>query len=263
MKVAVTGGGGRTGGLTVQRLLKQPEQFSVTAIVRSEESADKLKGAGVPADQIVIIDITAPDAEEKLKAAFKGTQAVVVATSGVPQMAPKEADAPPGPPTFFYPEGQMPEQVDYEGQVAQIEAAKAAGVKHVVIISSMGGTDESNRLNSLGGGNILIWKRKAEQHLIASGLTYTIIHPGGLFDEDGGQREIVLGVDDELLQRAEKEGTSRRIPRDDVAALTVAALTLDSAKNRSVDAIAKEPGTGEPTTDFDALYSGLQGNCKY
>ena len=34
-------------------------------------------------------------------------------------------------------------QVDYEGQVAQIEAAKAAGVKHVVIVSSMGGTDES------------------------------------------------------------------------------------------------------------------------
>lgn len=31
----------------------------------------------------------------------------------------------------------------------------------------------------LGNGNILMWKRKAEQYLIASGLTYTIIHPGG------------------------------------------------------------------------------------
>ncbi len=48
----------------------------------------------------------------------------------------------------------------------------------------------------------------------------------------GGQREIVLGVDDQLLKKAETEGTSRRIPRDDVAALAVAALTLKSADNR-------------------------------
>ena len=45
-----------------------------------------------------------------------------------------------------------------------------------------------NRLNALGGGKILVWKRKAEEHLIASGLTYTIIHPGGLFDEEVGAR---------------------------------------------------------------------------
>lgn len=32
-------------------------------------------------------------------------------------------------------------------------------------------------------GNILVWKRKAEEYLIASGLNYTIIHPGGLGDE--------------------------------------------------------------------------------
>ncbi len=32
---------------------------------------------------------------------------------------------------------------------------------------------------------------------------------------------------------------------------------------RSVDAIANEPGDGSPTTDFDALYAGLQGDCKY
>lgn len=40
-----------------------------------------------------------------------------------------------------------------------------------------------NRLNALGNGQILVWKRKAEEYLIASGLTYTILHPGGLFNE--------------------------------------------------------------------------------
>lgn len=55
----------------------------------------------------------------------------------------------------------------------------------------MGGTDPENFLNKLGGGNVLLWKRKAEQYLIASGLDYTIIHPGGLTDEPGGRRELV------------------------------------------------------------------------
>jgi uncharacterized protein YbjT (DUF2867 family) len=43
----------------------------------------------------------------------------------------------------------------------------------------MGGTQPDNFLNTMGNGNILLWKRKAEEHLIASGIDYTIIHPGG------------------------------------------------------------------------------------
>jgi uncharacterized protein YbjT (DUF2867 family) len=70
-------------------------------------------------------------------------------------------------------------QIDWLGQKVQIDAAKAAGVKQVVLVSSMGGTDPNHPLNKLGDGNILQWKRKAEQYLIASGIPYTIIHPGG------------------------------------------------------------------------------------
>ena len=73
--------------------------------------------------------------------------------------------------------------MDWEGQKRQIDAAKAAGVKQVVLVSSMGITQKENRLNTLGNGNILVWKRKAEEYLIASGLPYTIIHPGGLSDD--------------------------------------------------------------------------------
>lgn len=58
----------------------------------------------------------------------------------------------------------------------------------------------------------------------------------------GGERELVLGVDDELLRKAEKEGTSRRIPRDDVAALAIAALTSPSADNRCVCSLFCNPG---------------------
>ena len=47
-------------------------------------------------------------------------------------------------------------QVEWLGQKAQIDAAKAAGVKRVVVVGSMGGTQPENFLNTLGGGNILM-----------------------------------------------------------------------------------------------------------
>lgn len=88
------------------------------------------------------------------------------------------------PPEFDYPEGQYPEQVDWIGQKAQIDAAKKARANQVIIVSSMGGTDRKNRLNALGNGNILIYKRKAEKYLTEQDFpSYTIIHPGGLIDE--------------------------------------------------------------------------------
>lgn len=49
-------------------------------------------------------------------------------------------------------------------------------------------------------------------------------------------------MDDELLRKAEKEGTSRRIPRDDVAALAIAALTAPSADNRCACSLFCNPG---------------------
>ena len=54
------------------------------------------------------------------------------------------------------------------------------------------GTQPDNFLNSIGkvegdelSGDILLWKRKAENYLIKSGLQYTIVHPGGLLDKEG------------------------------------------------------------------------------
>jgi hypothetical protein len=51
-------------------------------------------------------------------------------------------------PEFTFKADQMPEQIDWVNQKMQIDVAKAAGVKKVVIISSMGGTDRNNFLNT-------------------------------------------------------------------------------------------------------------------
>ena len=127
--------------------------------------------------------------------------------------------------------------------------AKETGVEHVVLISSMGVSPRKNSPDAMlnqvpqcwiripynlirdtdgssqmGEGNILIWKAKAEEYLMNSGLDYTIIHPGDLTDKPGGERQLLLGVDDELLDNFESMGAMRSIPREDVAELVIQAL---------------------------------------
>jgi hypothetical protein len=84
------------------------------------------------------------------------------------------------------------------------------------------------------------------------------VHPGGLLNEDGGKREICIGVDD---NRDEGE---RSIPREDVAEVLVQAVLLPSYRGRSFDIRSKNEGEGEVTTDFKALLAKLEGkNCDY
>jgi uncharacterized protein YbjT (DUF2867 family) len=183
-----------------------------------------------------------------LTAAMAGVDCLVICTSATPKMlAPpaKEGDRP----TFGYPAGGLPEAVDWHGQKAQIDAAKAAGVKRVVVIGSRGGTDPNHMLNKIGGEgtNILVWKRKAEAYLVASGLLFTIIRAGGLLDKDGGKRCLVVGADDADLG-------ARAVPRADVAEMAVQALLCADAAGRSMDLVSKEEGDAAPTSDFGALF---------
>ena len=141
--------------------------------------------------------------------ALEGCEALLIGSSA--KVATLEFDTgvidpATGRPKLGFPKGQ-PYEVDWLGQRNQIDAAQKCGCTHVVICSSMGGTDPEHMLNGLGReesdppskGNILQWKRKAEKYLIESGLTYTIIHPGGLVDKPGGCRELVVGVDDVMV----------------------------------------------------------------
>jgi len=119
----------------------------------------------------------------------------------------------------------------------------------------MGGTNEQHPLNKMGNGNILIWKRKAEQYLIDSGIDYTIIRAGGLLDAPGGQRELLVGKDDQLLQNP-PDGIPTSIPRADVAEIVVQALMEPVARNKAFDVISKpEDAPGATVTeDFEALF---------
>jgi len=242
--VLVTGAGGKTGGIVFEKLKKMPEKFTARGMVRSEESKAKVGG-----ENVFVGDVTNADS---LKPAFEGIDALVITTSAVPKMKPGFDPSKGGRPEFFYEENGYPEQVDWIGLKNQVEAAKAAGCKHIVLVGSMGGQNPNHMLNSLGNGKILIWKRKGEEYLSQAGVPYTIIRAGGLQDKEGGIREIFVGKDDSLL-----ETDTKAITRSDVAELCVQALLSEESMNKAFDVASKPEGQGTPTTDFKSLFAGV------
>lgn len=243
--VLVTGAGGRTGSIVYKKLKERSEKYMARGFVRTEESKQKIGGA----DDVYIGDIRN---SESLVPAVQGIDALVILTSAVPKMKPGFDPSKGGRPEFYFEDGAYPEQVDWIGQKNQIDAAKAAGVKQIVLVGSMGGTNPNHPLNSLGNGNILIWKRKAEQYLADSGIPYTIIRAGGLQDTEGGIRELLVGKDDELLATETKTVT-----RADVAEVCIQALQYEEAKFKAFDLASKPEGSGTPTKDFKSLFAQI------
>ncbi|KAL7539044.1 hypothetical protein ACHAWF_006276 [Thalassiosira exigua] len=274
--VLVTGAGGQTGQHIFRKLLAKPG-YAPIGTVRSEASRQALlegtAGIGaadgapaIPEESVAVCDITSDDSI--LEELLKGCDALMICTSAKP--APTgEIEEETKRPKFGFPNGQ-PELVDWLGQKKLIDAAKKAKTDiHVVLCSSMGGTNPNNSLNNLGktvntdgsssGGDILKWKRKAEMYLVESGLPYTIVHPGGLLNEPGNERELCLGVDDKI------PGTSNNsVPREDVANVMIAALENVEYRGRSFDLVSKPAGDGIVTEDYSKLVADLAGkNCDY
>ncbi|MEY2976261.1 MAG: hypothetical protein RLZZ435_398 [Cyanobacteriota bacterium] len=120
MKVLVTGATGRTGSLVVKQLQTQADDFDVYGFARSQAKIEQLYGTS---DCFFVGDIRK---KADLEPAMQGCQALVILTSAVPLM--KGTPQPSSPPNLEFAPGEMPEAIDYQGQVNQIEVAKAAGV---------------------------------------------------------------------------------------------------------------------------------------
>lgn len=255
--VIVSGAGGKTGSALFQQSI-QDGTFRTIGLVRTQDSKDRLlaKLPGVTADDVAIVDVTDGKAVQSFVSSIETPiRAFCIATSATPVPTGTDSD---GRPVFAFPNGE-PELVDWIGQKNQIDACPAG--THVIVCSTMGGTNPSHPLNRIGrkdgtGGMIVQYKRKAEQYLIAQDrLKFTIIHPSGLTDNPGRQREIIFGVDDET------DGESSSIPRDDVARIMYSAvLHPEVFTGRSFDARSKE---GTPTDDLVSLIEALKKNCDY
>ncbi|MCS7293754.1 MAG: NAD(P)H-binding protein, partial [Gloeomargarita sp. SKYBB_i_bin120] len=106
--------------------------------------------------------------------------------------------------------------------------AKFHKVQHFVLVSSLCVSQFLHPLNLFWF--ILYWKKQAELYLQNSGLTYTILRPGGLLNDNipGG---LVIQGPDTLF-----EG---RIPRQKVAQVCVEALYQPAARNGIFEIITR------------------------
>ncbi len=137
-----------------------------------------------------------------------------------------------------------PEFVDYGGVRNLAEAAAEGGLRQVVLVSSMGVTHEDHFLNKMFN-NVLKWKFKGEEALRTSGVAYTIVRPGGLVNEPGGQKSIVF---------AQGDNETGMIPRADVARVCVAALGSPEAVNKTFEINSGKSTAVEDLADsFSAL----------
>lgn len=277
MKVLVTGAAGNTGRIVLSKL-ERDHRYEPKGLFRTERSANNIVKNDdflCPLEHAVVADVTSSTFLKDLSEGLNNIEAMIICTSAVPRIRKRSlaamlVKAPwrafRGEPVvdinsmrFAWKHGGYPEKVDYLGQIAQIDLAKKLGITHVVLVSSMGGTDPDNFLNSVGKtttksnvedghGDILLWKRRAEKYLVESGLDYTILHPGHLVDTPGGREEFVLGVDDDLYESNHHKNTTSdekramtRISREDVAELCVAALSAGKGKQISFDCITVSP----------------------
>ncbi|RCJ35270.1 oxidoreductase [Nostoc punctiforme NIES-2108] len=122
------------------------------------------------------------------------------------------------------------ERPDYPGNKNLIDAAVKAGVQKFILVSSIGAGSSvvaasPQVLEVLG--KVLAEKDKAEQHLIASGLTYTIIRPGGLKSEPATGNGV-LTEDPHIIGS---------INRADVAQLVGRCLSSQRTNNKILSAV--------------------------
>jgi nucleoside-diphosphate-sugar epimerase len=193
----------------------------IEALLRSEDTRSKLEAMGIKVAMGDALDAAA------VERAMLGDEPIWAAISTIGGL-PKEG-----------------ERADYLGNKNLIDAAVKAGVKKFILISSIGSGESAVALPPQAKetlGPVLAEKEKAEQHLIASGLTYTVIRPGGLKSEPATGNGVVT----------EDYRVAGTIHRADVARLVEQCLFSDVANNKILSAVDREMTYGE--SEFEELH---------
>ncbi len=187
---------------------------SVIALLRTATMQDELAALGA---RVVMGD--ALNAEDVNAAIATDVQigTIISTIGGVPQ------------------DGQ---RADYLGNKHLIDAAKAAGISRFILISSLGAgaTKDAIPLQAYQTlAAVLAEKERAENHLIASGLTYTIVRPGGL--------KSAPATGNGVLTTATNVAGS--IHREDVAMLVCNCLASHRSHNQTLSAFDRAMTYGD------------------
>jgi uncharacterized protein YbjT (DUF2867 family) len=187
MNVLVIGANGKTGKLVISSLVNSSQHFA-KAMIRKAGQIDAMEDLG--AKPLV------GDLEEDFSYVFDEVNAVIFAAGSGSSTGPDKTTA-----------------VDEEGAIKAINFAKEKGLDRFIMLSSMGADTPSIAPGAME--HYLKAKGRADQHLLESGLNYTIVRPGALVDgEKTGKIIASPSISD-------KSGS---ITREDVAEVLTACL---------------------------------------
>ncbi len=194
-KTLVIGANGQIGKLLVPLMVEQ--KLPVKAMIRSAEQAAFFQQLGA---EVVLGDLEQPLSDD----AFKNCDKVVfTAGSGGKTGADK---------TIL---------VDLWGACKVIEMAFKHQIKQFVMISAQNAGDPENGNPAIKHYNVC--KHFADQHLLGSGLPFTILRPGKLIND---------AATGKITTQIPKDKTQRLISRADVAQCIIHCLTHDNTINR-------------------------------
>ena len=212
MKILIAGANGKIGRHLVRRLA--PSEHLCRAMVRDPAQEWELRQLG--ADEVVVADL-----EGDCRAALITCDAVVFAAGSGPHTGPEKTV-----------------DVDQNGAINLIDQAQNMGVGRFVIVSFMRADEPDSGPEKMR--HYFVAKQKADNHLRASPLNYTIVRPGKL-TEDAATGQV------RIADRLEAFG---EIPRDDVAAVLHAVLDTPGTAGREFDLLSGDQPVEDAITAF-------------
>src|SRR5579863_3473992 len=201
--ILITGGTGTSGSQVVDQLRASGKPFRV--LVRNPAKAESLKGPGV---EIVAGDLAKPDS---LGAALAGVERVFVLSPPAPNQAELEANL--------------------------VNAAKRAGVKHVVKFSAMTASPNSPSRFPRAHGQV-------EEHIKQSGLSWTFLRPTFFMQNLLGLAPMVR---DGTIYQPAKKSRAAFVDTRDIAAVAVQALIGAGHESKAYDI------TGPDLVNYDEV----------
>ncbi|MEC0271972.1 MULTISPECIES: SDR family oxidoreductase [Peribacillus] len=198
MNILIAGAHGTTVKQIIEELSKN-RQMNVYGMIRKEEQAQTIKELG---GHPILADL-----EGNVDKAVDNMEAIIFAAGSGPKTGPDKTTA-----------------VDKNGAIKLVDAAKKKGIERFVMLSSVGSDNPEQAQEEMR--HYLGAKHDADEHLKASGLTYTIVRPVSMTNEQA------IG---KIFADKKVDHTNKSIPRADVAAVLAQSVTEEKTFNKTFE----------------------------
>ncbi|MFB2835125.1 SDR family oxidoreductase [Floridanema evergladense] len=224
MSLLIVGATGTLGRQIARRALDEGHQ--VRCLVRSSKRAAFLKEWGA---QLVPGDLCD---RASLPPALEGVTAIIDAATARPT------------------DSLSIKQVDWQGKVSLIQAAKAAGVERFIFFSIL----DAEKYPQVP---LMEIKRCTEQFLAESGLNYTILRPCGFMQGLIGQYAVPI-LDKQAVWVTQQSAPVAYMDTQDVAKFAVRALSVPETEKKSFPIVGTRAWTAEEIIRLCERLSGQE-----